>query len=112
MGLEKVILCFAWYMAFLLKIWDFRVFCVGLEVVLSSCVTSNKKTKTMPVLISPFKKLFFYCSGSLLLHGLSLSVASGGYSSWSVQVSPCNLFFCSRAWALGHVGFNSYGLQT
>ena len=26
----------------------------------------------MPVLISPFKKLFFYCSGSLLLHGLSL----------------------------------------
>ena len=33
---------------------------MGLEVVLSSCVTGNKKTKTMPVLISTFKKVIIF----------------------------------------------------
>ena len=49
-----------------------------------------------------FLDLFIYfifgCTGSLLLHGLSLVVASVGYSS---RISNCNGFSCYRAQALG-----------
>ena len=65
----------------------------------------------MSVLESTFKKnfFFFYCSGCLLLHGLSLIVVSGGYSFVSVCRFLIAVFFCSRAWVLGHA---DCGVQT
>ena len=57
-----------------------------------------------------FKKfLFTYsCAGSsLLLHGLSLVVASRTDSSYGVQASHCGGFSFCRAWTLEPVGFSS-----
>ena len=41
--------------------------------------------------------LTFCCARSSLLHGLSIVVASGGYSSWDAQASHCSGFSCSGA---------------
>ena len=87
---------------------------MGLEVVLSSCVTGNKKTKTMPVLISTFKKVIFFLLQWAFVAAWAFSKRGkwGLLCSCGVQGSHCNLFFCSRGWALGHAAFNSCGVQT
>ena len=52
----------------------------------------------------------FGCAGSLLLHGLFSGFSERGLlSGCGAQASHCDDFSCCRAWALGHLGFSSYG---
>ena len=46
---------------------------------------------------------FFFggCTGSLLLHRLSLVAVSGSYSTWGVQATHFGGFSCCQAQALG-----------
>ena len=64
-------------------------------------------------LIRTLSSLFFFffgCTGFLLLHGLSLVVASRDCSSCTAWASHCG-DICCGAQALEHVGFSSCGKQ-
>ena len=54
-------------------------------------------------------KIYFGCTGSLLLHRLFFSFDEQQLlSSCGAQASHCGGFSCCRAQALGHMGFSSY----
>ena len=51
-----------------------------------------------------FNLFIFGCVVFVAVCGLSLVVASGGYSICDVQASHCGGFSCCRAWAWGCMG--------
>ena len=51
-----------------------------------------------------FNLFIFGCVVFVAVCGLSLVVASGGYSICGVQASHCGSFSCCRAWAWGCMG--------
>ena len=57
-------------------------------------------------------KIYFGCTGSLLLHRLFFSFDEQQLlSSCGAQASHCGGFSCCRAWVLGHTMYNSFSSQ-
>ena len=61
-------------------------------------------------LSSSSSSIYYGCSWSSLLHGLSLVAEIRGYSLVVCELSHCDGFCCCGAWALGHEVFSSCSL--
>ena len=91
---------------------------IHLEVLESFLVHLERSIIAMAERSVIFKNRWVYlfifdCAGSSWLHGFFPSCGERELpSSCSVQALHCGGFSCCRAWALGHVGFSSYGTWT